>query len=330
MAGRKKQITLKDLSEHLQISPFTISKALSGKSGMSDETRELITRTARELGYRWRAESRPTQPEQQHRLAVVIPSRFISELNYFADLLAGIEGAAREAGWLLTVVTIDPDTEEAGQLPAGLTAAQGAIYLPMLASDWMKEALADGPPAVAITFPHRTWAVDSVVWDAELGVGFCVDHLVARGHRQIGYAGTPHAASGHWLRWTAFQNSLREHGLALPAGAWFLADGGTPDSYVASLRQALGDGSTLPPAILCDFEMVALAMTRLLGELGRTDVDLVCTDQLSPSTLVTAPMPHLYYHRDWVGRRAVERLLRRVEHPDEPYEQLRVAVTLRV
>lgn len=328
MARRRKQVTLKDLSERLGISPFTISKALSGKGGMSEETRELVMQTARELGYRWKAEAR-TAAEPRDSIAVVIPSRFIGELNYFADLLQGAEAAAREAGWLLTVVTVGPDNERSGELPAGITESGGAIYLPLLASDWMKRALAEGPPAVAISFPHRSWAVDSVVWDAERGVGQCVDYLVTLGHRKIGYAGTPEVSRGHRLRWVAFQEGLREHGLELPAGACFLAETGGPEAYVASLRQALGDGGRLPEAIVCDFELVALAVARLLGELGRTDVTLICTDQLSPSTLVTAPMPNLHYHRDWVGRRAVERLLRRIEHPNEPFEQIRVAVTLK-
>ncbi len=45
------RVKLKDIADRLQISPGTVSKALSGKKGISDSLREQISAAAQEMGY---------------------------------------------------------------------------------------------------------------------------------------------------------------------------------------------------------------------------------------------------------------------------------------
>ena len=46
-----KAVRLADIAEKLNVSTVTVSKALSGQKGVSDEMREKIKELARELGY---------------------------------------------------------------------------------------------------------------------------------------------------------------------------------------------------------------------------------------------------------------------------------------
>lgn len=319
-------MTLKDLGERLQLSPFTVSRALAGKGGMSEETRAAVLRTASELGYRWK--DRRAEPPRR-TLAIAAPARFLGEFSYFADLIQGAEAAAREAGAGLEVVGVGGEDEAGGFVPDSIRRAAGAIYLPMIAESWLLRAIAEGSPAVVVNFAHRAWPVDSVVWDAEAGVGLCVDHLVARGHRRVGYVGSPDVAPGYRLRWVGFQQAIREHGLELREEDRIFPVAWPPGACLTAVRQSLAhrrDG--LPTAFVCDFETAAVATLRALQDLG-VPTEIACADQLTATVLLSAPMAHVIYHRDHVGRRAVERLLRRIERPDEPHEHLRVAVALR-
>nr|PZN37090.1 MAG: hypothetical protein DIU70_13305 [Bacillota bacterium] len=325
--GRRKRVTLRDIAARLGISPFTVSKALSGKPGMSEETRELIIRTAQEMGYRWKGAG----ASPPRTVACAVPARFTGEYAYFADLLQGAEAAVREHGDRMTVVSITEADEQSLHLPPALLEASGVIYLPLLAPSWLELALKQGPAAIIIGFPDRHYQADSVVWDAWSGVGLCVDHLVAAGHRRIGYVGTPQVSAGHRLRWVAFQEALHEYGLAVDLGDVFhLPHVVTPEETLAAARDAFGPRrGQLPPALVCDFELVAVATARALSELGETGIALVCADQLGAGAQLSVPIPHIFYNRPAVGRRAVERLLRRLDRPDEPYEHIRVAVSLR-
>ena len=48
MAGK---VTMQQIADHLGLSKFAVSKALSGKPGVSLETRERIVSVATQLGY---------------------------------------------------------------------------------------------------------------------------------------------------------------------------------------------------------------------------------------------------------------------------------------
>lgn len=327
MTKRRKTVTLKDLSERLGISPYTISKALSGKPGMSEETRTRIIAVAAEMGYLRRGQ--PVRRESPRHLAVVLPSRYISEYFYFADLIQGAGQAAQAADCLLSVVGVTEEQMQA-DLPEQVRTSDGAIYLPMLDPPFIERALQQGPPAVVINYPHRSWRVDSIVWDAEAGIGLCVDYLVGRGCRRIAYVGTPGVAPGYRRRWIGFLEAMREHQLSPDPAEPIVPAAWPPDEVLRSVQSLLSNLDPLPDAFLCDFETTALAVARVLSEQGRQDVALACADQLSMTSRVTASIPHIYYHRDYAGREAVKMLLHRLEHPDEPFRHVRIAVDFRM
>lgn len=47
----KVKVTMQDIADRLNISKNSVSQALSGKDGVSEETRQLIIDTANEMGY---------------------------------------------------------------------------------------------------------------------------------------------------------------------------------------------------------------------------------------------------------------------------------------
>ena len=46
-----KTVKMQDIAEKLGVSTMTVSKALSGKSGVSEQTRQRIKELAEEMGY---------------------------------------------------------------------------------------------------------------------------------------------------------------------------------------------------------------------------------------------------------------------------------------
>ena len=50
MAKMKKSVTMSDIAERLEVSTVTVSKALSGQKGVSEEMREKIKELAEEMG----------------------------------------------------------------------------------------------------------------------------------------------------------------------------------------------------------------------------------------------------------------------------------------
>ena len=79
----KKTTTMRDIGARLGVSTVTISKALSGKPGVSDSVREKIIETAREMGYHYAAS---TQENREGALiGILIADRFFSAPSFYCD-----------------------------------------------------------------------------------------------------------------------------------------------------------------------------------------------------------------------------------------------------
>ena len=71
----KKAVTLIDIAKACDTSNVTVSKALAGKSGVSDALREKIKQVADEMGY---VGVKSTQNRGGNTIGVLIPSKFIN------------------------------------------------------------------------------------------------------------------------------------------------------------------------------------------------------------------------------------------------------------
>ena len=52
------RITLDRIAEETGLSKYSVSRAISGKSGVSDETREKVLAVCEKLGYKFEVEER--------------------------------------------------------------------------------------------------------------------------------------------------------------------------------------------------------------------------------------------------------------------------------
>src|SRR5690625_6373967 len=71
----KKNITLKDIAEKLNVSSVTVSKALNDKEGVSEELREKIKEVAESMGYRMNAAAKSMRYGYSYNIGVIIPER---------------------------------------------------------------------------------------------------------------------------------------------------------------------------------------------------------------------------------------------------------------
>jgi DNA-binding LacI/PurR family transcriptional regulator len=137
-----------------------------------------------------------------------------------------------------------------------------------------------------VTF-GRPWPDDTehpwVDVDSAAGIAAAVDHLVANGHRRLGYLGWDGDRVGH-ERLVGWQQAMARHGLVADAVA------STPHDVVAARRAAGAllavDGLT---AIVCASDLVAIGAMRAAGDGGRTvgrDVAIVGFDNIPAADVI--------------------------------------------
>lgn len=64
-------ITIKDISRKCGVSPATVSKALNGYGDISEQTAELVRRTAKEMNYIPNIAARSLKTNNSHNLGVL-------------------------------------------------------------------------------------------------------------------------------------------------------------------------------------------------------------------------------------------------------------------
>ncbi len=179
--------TLKSLSNLLGLHPSLISRVLRGASDarVSDEKRQLIIDTARQVGYRPDRMGRSLKFRSSKIVAVLTPDI----TNPFHSLLfRGAESAARLAGYQVILCHVDDAVANGLELMESVT--QGLVDGVLVACAWtpdprLKALKTAGLPYVLINRPSGDAGdVQFVPDDVETG-RLAAQALIERGHRRI-------------------------------------------------------------------------------------------------------------------------------------------------
>ena len=80
-----KKPAMRDIARAVGTSAVTVSKALAGKTGMSDRLRTRILRKAEEMGYRYPQSGRRVLPEHMN-IGILIPERYVQADSFYAEM----------------------------------------------------------------------------------------------------------------------------------------------------------------------------------------------------------------------------------------------------
>ena len=98
--------TIMELSEKCGVSVSTVSKALNGYTDIGDKTRELVIRTAKEMGYFPNANARALKLKKTYNIGVLFSTYTSVGLrnDYFAHILSALREEAAQGGYDITFI----------------------------------------------------------------------------------------------------------------------------------------------------------------------------------------------------------------------------------
>ena len=114
-----KAVRMADIAARIGVSTVTVSKALSGQKGMSDDLRRRIQETAQEMGYIPNASRRGVSEKKRGlRIGLLVAEHYLDKyVSFYAHLqqLVAAEAAAKDCSTLLEGISYERET--AGVLP---------------------------------------------------------------------------------------------------------------------------------------------------------------------------------------------------------------------
>ena len=314
---------LRDVAAAAGVSLRTASRVLNDDPRVADATRARVLDVMTELRYTPDLMARSLRAGTDATVGLVVES--IAD-PFFAALAEAVESAATQDGRSVLVASTHRDPlQERAVIERMLSRRVAGLLVVPAASDhgWLA---ASRVPVVMVDRPATGLETDVVCIDDRRAAFDAVSHLVAHGHREIGYVGDTPDVPTSAARLAGYRAAMAQHGLAVIEDQ-VRADSPTVDGSRAATR-ALLTGGRPPTALLSAATRCSLGVVPALHELGRTDVALVgfgdfaMADSLSPAVTVVDHSPTA------VGEAAAARLAQRISDPGMPAATVHVPVRL--
>lgn len=222
-----KTVRLADIAAQFGVSTVTVSKALSGKQGVSEELRRQIQEAADALGYRQPSALRRAHEARAYRIGALLASRYLDQhtsfyMKMYQELAA--RAAARE---YLTSLEIITDSEDAAPTLPKLLAEQlvdGYVILGPVSRRYFEFVTARTElPEVCLDGADRDHERDCVITDNYYGMYKMTNYLLERGHERIAFVGSVGSTESITDRYFGYVKALTERGIAVRPD-WVIED----------------------------------------------------------------------------------------------------------
>ena len=308
-----KSVRMADIAERLDISVVSVSKALAGKPGVSEEMRARVVALAREMGYEGRASG---EAGNSGNLGVLVSDRFFDENTFYTSLYRSLVLSSGGEGLTCMMEIVSREAERSARLPALVTGRKvdGLILMGNLENAYLQAVVNSGFPCVLLDFHALNGALDCVVSDNLDGGCALTEHLLAQGRREIGFVGSIRSTSSIMERYLGYQRALRLAGV-VPREDWLLEDRDGDGRFLP-----LQLPRELPQAFLCSCDEVAYNLVEALRRAGKRvpeDVAVCGYDDFRYATLCQPPLTTYRVDVDLMARTAVSRLAARIRQ-EEP------------
>lgn len=300
-------VTLKDIARAVGKSVSTVSSALNDYDDVSEETKELVRRVAREMGYTPNIAAQRLRGKRTNTLGLVLPT-FGPPFSdpFFSELLAGVGNQSTLNGFDLLVSTQAPGPGEdeayrrlvSGQRVDGLLVVRTRCNDPRIAF-----LVEQDFPFVAFGRTEQDFDFPYVDEDGVLGMKLVTQHLIDLGHRHIAFIAAPPDLMFAKHRKMGFKQAMEENGLAVDESLIVIGDMTQRNGH--QLAGELFDCSNCPTAVVACNDLMALGAMTAAQERGLVmgrDIAITGFDDIPPAqhshpTLTTVHQPIFHIGR---------------------------------
>jgi len=303
----EKNVTIRELARAANVSIGTVSRALKGQPGLSEQTRAEVLRVAQQMGYDL-GKLRTGKP----RRILFLYSRQLSSLatnHFYSIVLHGVETACRDAGVSLSLLSVG-----AGDDLASLVRrheAEGLIGAGHFDPDTVEAMRASDLPLVLVDHFHAS--VHCVNDDNLHGAVLATRHLLAGGARRPAMIVGPMSHHSVALRAKGFRRALFEAGRLADPELEVMLDMTIPydEAGRRAMRQLLALAEP-PDAVFAYNDETASNAMAACQEAGLRipdDVRFVGYDNIAAAARSRPPLSTIHVDKEALGREAVQCLL---------------------
>lgn len=263
-----KAVKLADIAEKVGVSVVTVSKALSGQKGVSEEMRTRIKELADEMGYT------PIHTAQTGRMrsytvgVVTFETYFARFASFYWKMYQELATRAVKKNCFSMLEVISNYDEEYLVWPKLITENQkvdGIVVIGKPKTAYLKMLYQNKKiPMVFVDFYDDEEIVDSVISASFNGMYRMTEYLIKNGHSQIAFVGSLMFTESITDRYFGYCKALMENGIEVRPD-WIIKDRDYNDGVIGpEYRMKLP--KEMPTAFVCNNDVTAYSLIRQLEE----------------------------------------------------------------
>ena len=318
-----KNVTMRDIATKLGISVVSVSKAFTGQSGVSDELRQKILRTAETMGYKYGSEAKKKKTLSGN-IGIIVAERYMSENSFYFKFMRGISTALQQKKHYAFFHTLTSGNEEKALLPDIFfhQRVDGIIILGQISDKYINAVLGTKIPVVFLDFYNHLTSESCVVGDSFYASYELTNYLINNGHHDIAFVGNIHATSSIQDRYLGYAKSLIEHNIRL-SDYYLISDRDAETGEFIPLELPV----VMPTAFVCNCDVVASRLITMLIEKGYSipeDISVTGFDNSVYSSITVPNITTFEINTEKMSAIAVEALLSKIKTPSEHIGMIQV------
>ncbi|ERM82767.1 LacI family transcriptional regulator [Rhodonellum psychrophilum GCM71 = DSM 17998] len=212
---KKGKSTIHDIAEKLGITASTVSRALNDHPRISENTKKLVIKMARQLNYQPNNIASALRSGKSKLIGVVVPT---VNRNFFSSVIRGIEDIANTLDYKVIISQSYEDYEKEVQTVEALLNARVDGIIASIAKntekfDHFQKVLDKGIPLVLFDRITNSLEVSQVVIDDHYGAYQTVDHLIQQGCKRIVHFTSPKKINIYKERLRGYMDALQDHSI---------------------------------------------------------------------------------------------------------------------
>ena len=307
--------TIRDVARKLNLSITTVSRALDGYDDVAQQTRELVTQTAKKMGYAPNRAARQLRRQKAETIGFIIPSiskRF--DEPFFAEFIAGMgeELSSNNFDLLVANATTDDGERDLYHRWVNSRKVDGFILNRIRKHDWRVTYLSQWDiPFVALGKSQDGINYPCIRIDGTGAYLNLIRQIQANGFSRFAFIGGPNDLIDHIDRLKWFKSALGKCGLQVDRNSIISTDMSSTAGYEAAA--ALLSRSSPPDTVFCVSDETAFGVLHAAHEQGftiGTDISVVGFDGVQDAKHSEPPLTTLDIPIFDIARQLVDMLLK--------------------
>jgi LacI family transcriptional regulator len=311
-------VTIKDVAKKLNFSVSTISRAFNNKYDIKTETKELILRTAEEMGYHPNPMAKKLTQKRSLNIGIVVPE-FIN--GFFPEVIIGAQEVLFEKGYQVLITQSNEcyDTEIKNVKTLVDNMVDGLIISLSCETnntEYYQKLINKGFPIVFFNRVINELESSKILFNDYKWAFFATEHLIAQGYKNIVHLEGIDSLTLSKERKRGFKDAHKKYRMSL-----------TPDQFVKTgfniedgelVAQQMIENNQIPDAIFASCDPPAIGAMKVFKKHGYKipdDIAFVGFTESKFAGLIDPPLTSVMQPAQDIGKEAAKMLLSHIENP---------------